>query len=138
MCRSICVGVLLSLGVCQISLTFADSLAWNRDSKFDIKINILLLSMVNDIVPTTGRLTFISDFQATEYELEPGEPFVKLTNFEVHDCIMIWNSLCAKFDLYNPSREGGHQRIYWSARRDGVYHSWNNATWDKNTGWGPC
>jgi len=34
--------------------------------------------------------------------------------------------------------EKGHQRIFWSVRTDGVYHSWDSKAWDKRGNWVPC
>lgn len=108
-----------------------------QQSLNDSNINILFLSIVNDLSPDSDRLYFISSFQATQYLLEPGKPFVKITNFDVKDCIMIWDPVpvCAKFYLYDPKVEGDHQKIFWSARKDGVYHSWDEVNWDKRAGW---
>ena len=101
---------------------------------------ILFLYIVNDLPLSSEPLYFVSSFQRTQHLLEPGKPFITYTNFEVKSCTMIWkrNPQRARFNLYDPGAEGSHQKIYWSVREDGVYHSWNQVDWDKRTGWGSC
>lgn len=100
----------------------------------DTNINVLFLSVANDLPLGSERLYFSSNFERDEY-LVQGNPLIKVTNFEVKDCTMIWGVVCAQFILYDPRTEGNHQQIYWSARKDGVYHSWDNVRWDKRVNW---
>ncbi|KAJ1400228.1 hypothetical protein SESBI_29788 [Sesbania bispinosa] len=124
------VGV--ALLVLLVSLTYGDSVSHMFESDLnDSDINILFLSIVNELPPNSASLYFVSSFQKTQYLLEPGKPYTKFTNFEVKECTMIWAASYARFKLYDPSTEGGHQRIFWSARSDGIYHSWDHINWDK-------
>lgn len=61
-----------------------------------------------------------------------------ITNFDLKTVMVIWRPHCANVDVYNPKFKGDHQRVYWSVRDDGVYHSWDNVNWTKKTGWGSC
>nr|KYP47066.1 hypothetical protein KK1_031296 [Cajanus cajan] len=97
----------------------------------------VFLSIVNDFPLGSGLLLMVSSFQHEPYPLEPAKPFTTFTSFQVQHCIIVWNTKSAKFDLYHPSLERGHQRIYWSARVDGIYHSWDNNKWDKRVSWAP-
>ncbi|KAK7343254.1 hypothetical protein VNO77_11863 [Canavalia gladiata] len=148
MSSSIRGSLLLLLVVCFNNSTFADSLPptlnstnnFQSDSNNVIDINILFLSLVNDLPPPyTEKLFFTShSFQQTPYELKPGKPYTTLSNFDVKDCLLIWKPRCSSFNLYDAPSQGGHQRIYYSVRKDGVYHSWDNANWNKWANWGSC
>ena len=129
------VSILLFLAVCFSSSVFCDSLPPILGSDhFHININILTISISNDLPPSPTKLYFLSDFQKTQVEIKRGEPYVKLLNFDTHNGLLKWNK-CAEFSVYIPGLEGDHQRIYWSAREDGIYHSWDNLKWDKREIW---
>lgn len=141
MSRSIYVSLLVFLVVCFNSSTFGDSIRANgsisqpQPHLNDTKINILFLSIANDLPEGSAQLYFITTFQGTKTLLESGKPFTKFTNFEAKRCLMMWSTLYAFFKLYDPVAEGDHQRIFWSAREDGVYHSWDEVRWDRITTW---
>ncbi|CAJ1977747.1 unnamed protein product [Sphenostylis stenocarpa] len=100
-----------------------------RDSRFGVKINILVISIVNDLRSGSPTPSFSSDYQPNEVELKPGSPFVKLMNFDSHSGMVKWAMCKLPVILYSSSIDGDHQRIYWSVREDGVYHSWDNTNW---------
>ncbi|RDX75471.1 hypothetical protein CR513_44639, partial [Mucuna pruriens] len=114
--------------ICLNSSTFGETRGIGLNES---KINILFVSIVNDLPPGSGQLSFVSNVQEEPYVLEPGKPYTRFSNFEPQHCIIAWNTKKAKFDLYDPTKEEQHQRIFWSARIDGIYHSWDEATWDK-------
>ncbi|KAL9323504.1 hypothetical protein ACSQ67_008361 [Phaseolus vulgaris] len=104
-------------------------------------INILFFSMVNDMPKGTDRLLFIGNFQSTEVELEPGVPYQKITNFELKKVSLLKGTMsqfCVELNVYDPGAEGNHHNVYWSMRKDGIYHSWDNKNWNKKLGWGKC
>nr|KYP47067.1 hypothetical protein KK1_031297 [Cajanus cajan] len=138
MSSSMCVSLLFIVIVCLNNSAYVTSIPYEADSNNHTDINILFISMVNNLPPNSERLSFVGTGQSTEYELLPGKPYTEITNFDLKTCLMIWQPLCASFNRYDPSREGNHQRIYWSIRKDGIYHSWDNVNWDKRTGWVSC
>ncbi|KAK7343257.1 hypothetical protein VNO77_11869 [Canavalia gladiata] len=142
MSSSIGISILvLAIGCLNISAAFENNSVpaipnLEAKSNNESKINILFLSLVNDMTPPYyDRLFFIGNFQPTPIELVPKVAWKKMTNFKVKSCDVYIGSRCLDFDLYNPKNEGNHQHIFWSVRNDGVYHSWDNLNWDKRAGW---
>ncbi|BAT93572.1 uncharacterized protein HKW66_Vig0199510 [Vigna angularis] len=107
-----------------------------NDSSGSIDINIISLSIENDL-PSLPKLFFYSDFQQ-KVEIGNGNrnAYVKLLNMNNHTGVFVWKQ-CAQFSVI-PSMENGHQRIFWSVREDALYHSWDNANWEKKESWGSC
>ena len=104
-------------------------------------INILFFSMVNDMPKGSDELFFVGNFQKNKSELKPGVPYEKFANFDTKRALLMKGTkgeACVKIDVYNPDAEGNHQKIYWSMRKDGIYHSWDNKNWEKKYGWGDC
>ncbi|KAL4287055.1 hypothetical protein AHAS_Ahas19G0147900 [Arachis hypogaea] len=104
-------------------------------------INILFLSLVNDLPLSADPLFFTSNFRSVKY-MAPGEHFTMITNFDIKWITLYWSRnnapRCAFVSLYLPRYEGNHQKIYWSVRLDGIYHSWDNVNWDRRVTWGHC
>jgi len=70
----------------------------------DSKINLLFLSIVNNLAPNPEKLHFFSSFvNESGIELKSGKPFYTFTYFEVHSCIMVWNPKCKQFNVYDLS-----------------------------------
>ncbi|WVY92498.1 hypothetical protein V8G54_031586 [Vigna mungo] len=99
-------------------------------------INIISLSIENDL-PSVPKLFFFADFQP-KIEISPGNKnhYFKLLNMNNHTGTLVWKQ-CATLNVI-PGNENGHQRIFWSVREDGLYHSWDNTNWDKKESWGSC
>lgn len=95
MSRSIYVSLLVFLVVCFNSSTFGDSIRANgsisqpQPHLNDTKINILFLSVANDLPEGSAQLYFITTFQGTKTLLESGKPFTKFTNFEAKRCYVV-------------------------------------------------
>nr|KYP74509.1 hypothetical protein KK1_007193 [Cajanus cajan] len=141
MSTSILLSLFLSLVACFNSSMFVDSLtpivhsnSIQHGSKFQIDIHILFISISNDLPPSSTKLYFMSDFEKDQIEISHGNPYTKLLNFYIHSGLVKWHR-CSEFSIYDPSQEGGHERIYYSVREDGVYHSWDNKNWDRREGW---
>jgi len=99
---------------------------------------ILLLSVENDLPENSGELYFHIINEKPRNVLKRGVPIVFFSNFVPRQAEMTWvrqQPLHATFNFYDPNVEGSNQKIYWSARQDGVYHSWDNVNWNKNTNW---
>jgi len=104
-------------------------------------INILFISMVNDMPRGSDRLFFAGNFEDNLLELEPGVPYQKITNFDSKRAKLIkgtQSQYCVDIDVYNPAAEGDQNKIFWSMRKDAIYHSWDNKNWQKRYGWGSC
>jgi hypothetical protein len=103
------------------------------------KINILFLSIVNNLPPGSVELTMICSFDKgeTPHHLEPGKPYTLITNFELKVCDLRMFPHHIAFHFYDRDKEGGlaHQKIFWSVRQDGLYHSWDNSNFDKRESW---
>jgi len=103
------------------------------------KINILFLSIVNDLPPGSTELTMICNFDrgSTPHHLEQGKPYSLVTNFDLKICDLRMFPQHISFHLYDRDNEGGlvHQKVFWSVRKDGLYHSWDNVNWDKRENW---
>ncbi|CAL0320639.1 unnamed protein product [Lupinus luteus] len=99
-----------------------------------VAINILSIQIRNDL-PPGSQFYFISSFQKDKTFLQPGQTFNRLANFEARDCTMVFGSVCARLFLYDPKIDAGHNGVYWSVRKDGVYRSWDNSKWDKRANW---
>ncbi|ESW14673.1 hypothetical protein PHAVU_007G007600 [Phaseolus vulgaris] len=112
------------------------SLVCGTESKIPIDINILGISVSNDLPPSPTKLILFADFQKNEVEIPRGTPYTRLLNTDNHTGGLRWKQ-CAEFSVI-PSLEQGHQRILWSVREDGLYHSWDGRSWDKKELWGPC
>ncbi|QHO34405.1 hypothetical protein HN51_027956 [Arachis hypogaea] len=78
-------------------------------------INILFLSLVNDLPLGADPLFFTSNFRAVKY-MAPGEHFTMITNFDIKwitlDRSRNYAPQCAFVSLYLPRYEGNHQKIY--------------------------
>ncbi|KAE9587713.1 hypothetical protein Lal_00021926 [Lupinus albus] len=98
-------------------------------------INVASIEIHNDL-PPGSQFYFISVFQRDKYLLQPGQTYTKVINLDAQDCRMVYDNVCAKLFLYDPKIDLGHNSVFWSVRRDGVYKSWDNNNWDKKTGWG--
>ena len=99
---------------------------------------VLSLFVENDLPENSEELHFIIVNEKPNYVLKQGAPLNFLTNFLPKQGQLTWireQPLHATFNFYDPSAEGDHQKIFWSARQDGVYHSWDNVNWNKNTDW---
>lgn len=97
---------------------------------------MLFVDIANDLTTQGPQLLVSSDFdKGTRFVLEKGKNVAYLGNFEVKSCELFWGSKYIKFNIYDPSTEGNHQRIYWSVKFDGIYHSWDNVNWDKRSFW---
>ncbi|KAE9589262.1 hypothetical protein Lalb_Chr21g0307151 [Lupinus albus] len=97
-------------------------------------INILSIVIHNNL-PSGSQFYFTSDLVKDKYFLQPGQTFGKLANFEARDCTMVYNYVCAKLFLYDPKTDSGHNKVFWSVRKDGIYRSWDDSNWEKKTGW---
>ena len=139
---SICVSLLVLVAVCLNlkSSVSANSLAstHKNDSNISPTINVLGISISNDLPPGPTKLFFFADFQKSQVEIRPGNGnrYIKLLNMENHTGGLRWKQY-ATFSVI-PSLEKGHQRIYWSVREDGLYHSWDTTNWDKREFWNTC
>jgi len=106
---------------------------------YESKINILFLSIVNDLPSDSAELTMICSFDrgSTPHHLEPRKPYSFLSNFDLKICDLRMFPQHISFDFYNRDKEGGlaHQKVFWSVRKDGLYHSWDNVNWDKRENW---
>lgn len=122
-----------------VCLNLQSLVSANSDSNGSIDINVIGISIENDLPPGSAKLFFYDDFEGQDVEIRPGNgnAYVKLLNVENQSGGFKWNRQCATFSLI-PGNEKGHQRIFWSVRADGVYHSWNSKTWDKREHWVPC
>lgn len=102
-------------------------------------INILFLSIENDLPYNTSQLTMVCDFDKGKNPriLLPRRAFSFVTNFELKICVLTWSPHRLSFHLYDRDQEGGlaHQRIFWSVRKDGLYHSWDEVSFDKRANW---
>jgi hypothetical protein len=98
----------------------------------------LYLSVQKDLPLNSEELHFDIVNAKPNYILQRGVPLVFLTNFVAKRGELKWNRqqpLFATFNLYDPTAEAGHRKVFWSARQDGVYHSSDNVNWNKITGW---
>jgi hypothetical protein len=50
-------------------------------------------------------------------------------------CHAAWNNLEGTFLARDKKYDGIHNFVYWSVRRDGFYHSWDNTNFEKKNGW---
>nr|ACU13958.1 unknown [Glycine max] len=145
MCRSIHhVSLLFLLTMCLlINADCSESSSLNRSaipsnyhfSSNDTNINILFLSIASGMSPNDPPVFFFYNYGETRIYLHPGKPFTKLANFDHKVILMYWDVLCVIFYAYDPTMEGGHQKIYWLVKPDGVFHSWDNNNWEKRKTW---
>ncbi|KEH27631.1 leguminosin group486 secreted peptide [Medicago truncatula] len=100
--------------------------------------SLLLVIVMSFNNSTFEELHFIIVNEKPNYVLKQGVPLNFLTNFLPKQGQLTWirkQPLHATFNLYDPNTEGDHKKIFWSVRQDGVYHSWDNVNWNKNTKW---
>ncbi|KAK7343258.1 hypothetical protein VNO77_11870 [Canavalia gladiata] len=98
-------------------------------------INILVISIANDLPPGSENIYFSSSFRENKLTVKQGHPVAELANFDLHWGELRRMSSYARFYLYDPEQDGSHQRIYYSARTDAVYRSWDNKNWEIRVGW---
>jgi len=110
------------------------------DFKYDPIRKTLLIWMEKDMAEDADRLSFTSNFERGEVELVAGEPYKKYKNYEPKKASLRKGNgeFCVDLDVYDPKVEGDHKRIFWSMRRDAIYHSWDNEIWEKRSDWGNC
>ncbi|QHN77346.1 hypothetical protein HN873_066930 [Arachis hypogaea] len=104
-------------------------------------LNIVAISIVNDLPPQSGSLVFSAIDWSSQVSLEPGKPYVQVTNTEVKFGYLKWDAVkakCCSIARYDPKVDAGHPDVFWSVRNDGPYHSWDNRNWRKTTTWFPC
>ncbi|CAJ1977748.1 unnamed protein product [Sphenostylis stenocarpa] len=152
MCRSIYAPLLLVLSLCLINgLSFGDP---NSESSSDMKgfststhleqpdesshidLNILGLSFYDAMGPNNKNVNLYYNNQKDGVYLSPGQGYSKLDNTNgPKPAVMYWDGNCISFLAYDPNTEGDHQKIYWMVKEDGIYHSWDNRSWQKRKGW---
>ena len=140
MCRSIHAPLLLVLIVCLMNGSnfaydpFESSLSFEPEPHVDI--NVLFVSFYNGMAPNNPNVNLFYNNQKDGVYLSPGKGFSKLDNLNGRkSVVMYWNGNCASFFAYDPSAEGNHQKIYWLIKEDGIYHSWDNSSWEKRKSW---
>jgi hypothetical protein len=50
-------------------------------------------------------------------------------------CHAAWNKLEGTFVARDFKNDRTHNFVYWSIRRDGFYHSWDDINYEKKVGW---
>ncbi|KAK7358000.1 hypothetical protein VNO80_17299 [Phaseolus coccineus] len=140
MAISIHVFLLVLVAVCLNvkSSVSGDSLAFTHknDSNISPEINIMAIIILNELPPSPTKLFLVADFEKKEVEISHRNPYTKFLNMENHNGVLRWKQ-CVKLSVI-PGAEEGHQRLFWSAREDGLYHSWDNRNWDRRQVWGTC
>jgi hypothetical protein len=67
---------------------------------------------------------------------QPGSAHVIAGNSEADIvCHAAWNNLEGTFIARDKKNDRSHNFVYWSIRRDGFYHSWDNTNYEKKYGW---
>ncbi|KAK7405655.1 hypothetical protein VNO78_07226 [Psophocarpus tetragonolobus] len=132
--RVLVVVVLMCLMMNELSLAYPFSESSLNAS--DANINVLFLSFFNGMSPNNKNVNLFYNNQKDGVYLLPGKGFTKLDNLNGRKSAeMWWNGYCCSIYAYDPSTEGGHQKVYWLIKEDGAYHSWDNASWQKRKGW---
>lgn len=139
---SILMLVCLNISTASVDLVSVSELTTNppifETHLNDSKINILSLSIVNNLPFGSLELIMGCSFDGgLSHNLQIGKPFSFLSNFETKKCRLSWSSHHLTFLLYDRDQEGGlvHQKVFWSVRKDGLYHSWDNSNFDKKANW---
>ncbi|WVY92688.1 hypothetical protein V8G54_031776 [Vigna mungo] len=117
---SICIRVfsVVLFAVCLNLQSWISASIQKNDSNSSVDINVIGLSIENDLPPDSSKLFFFADFQP-QVEIGPGNgnAYVKLLNLENHTGGFRWNkgatTTCATISVI-PSIEKG-QRIFWSS-----------------------
>jgi len=103
-----------------------------------VSLPIIMFSIQNDLPRDLGPLHFRILNEKPIYLLKLREPVGFVSNLALRRGELTWthyHPLHATFNLYDPKVDGDHTRIYWSVRKDGVYHSWDNGSWVKKAFW---
>ncbi|KAK2451594.1 protein NSP-INTERACTING KINASE [Trifolium repens] len=67
---------------------------------------------------------------------QPGSAHVIAGNSEADIvCHAAWNNLEGTFLARDKKYDRSHNFVYWSVRRDGFYHSWDDTNYEKKYGW---
>ena len=138
MSRSIHTILVLALTMCSMngsSYAYPTLKSIHFEPHSDADINILFISFYNGMAPNNPNVNLFYNNQQDGVYLSPGKAFSKLDNLERKSVVMYWNGNCASFFAYDPSAEGNHQKIYWLIKEDGIYHSWDNSSWEKRKSW---
>nr|XP_007142680.1 hypothetical protein PHAVU_007G007700g [Phaseolus vulgaris]ESW14674.1 hypothetical protein PHAVU_007G007700g [Phaseolus vulgaris] len=151
MCRSIYASLIVLLTMCLMNvLSFAsadfeslsnstNSLPFNHfeePKSSHIDINILALSFHNVMARNNKNVIFFYNNLIKGVYLTPGQTYVILDKMNgIKAGAMYWDRNCISFLAYDPSAEAGHQKIFWNIKEDGLYHSWDNNSWQKKKSW---
>ncbi|KAI4346064.1 hypothetical protein L6164_013146 [Bauhinia variegata] len=107
-------------------------------------INILLLDIINDLPKDALSLYIVGSFQATEYEIEPGDEYARVLKYTDQECEFLYGGSnpgpikSASLIVFDPNgADKGHIKVFWSVRMDGLYKSWDKINWVKKADWGP-
>ncbi|KAK2451597.1 protein NSP-INTERACTING KINASE [Trifolium repens] len=67
---------------------------------------------------------------------QPGSARTIVGNSEADNvCHAAWNNLEGTFLARDKKYDRSHNFVYWSVRRDGFYHSWDDTNYEKKYGW---
>lgn len=130
--------LVLFVGCFNSSTSSSDDSSPNGISHYhldDSNLNRIFIFISNDLGPGSADFYFTTNFNKNEIHLKPGQSFSFSTNSETINGSLKWSTLYANIELYNSRTEGDHQKIMWSVRKDGIYHSWDNINWDKKANW---
>ncbi|EXB66396.1 hypothetical protein L484_008286 [Morus notabilis] len=50
-------------------------------------------------------------------------------------CEALWGILIASWHAFQPKRDVGHRSVFWVAKQNGFFHSWDNSTWVRKSVW---
>ncbi|OMO59739.1 Plant self-incompatibility S1 [Corchorus olitorius] len=55
-----------------------------------------------------------------------------------YSCDALWGGLWfANWNAFRPHKDGSRKVVFWLAKSQGVFHSWDNSTWVKEMDWLP-
>ncbi|KAL4600138.1 hypothetical protein ACB092_11G176400 [Castanea dentata] len=58
-----------------------------------------------------------------------------ITKNEITYSFAVWGNLIAEWYAFEPSSDAGHETIFWSIRKEGIFHSFDNSKWELKAEW---
>lgn len=101
-------------------------------------LNLTWVDIHNDLPPNSQYLFVTGSFQVTEALIERGKSYHFIAGGKPENGSLIIGTqdmLYVHFQTFDPRIDLGRRFVYWSARNDGVYRSWDQSNWRKVSAW---
>lgn len=105
----------------------------------DKNVSMIHVEIHNDLPSNTERLyVYIDQSTRVASIIEKGKSYKFVAAGRKKEMATLTKGVsCAFIVVFDPKVDSGHHAVFWSARRDGVYRSWDRRNWRKARFWYP-